>query len=167
MNERISIELHPYDATWPTRFAEEAQLLRRTLAVEHSVHHVGSTSVPGLSAKPIIDIVLEVPDSAQESTYVPALEAAGYTFTLREPEWFQHRLMKRAAPAINLHVFSAGCIELGRMLTFRDWLRSHDKDRRLYERTKQNLAARAWANMDDYASAKTEVVSQILNRALR
>ena len=72
------------------------------------IEHTGSTSVPGLSAKPIIDISLEVPDSADEETYVPSLEAAGYVLTIREPDWFEHRLFKGPDTNVNLHVFSAG-----------------------------------------------------------
>ena len=106
------------------------------------LEHVGSTSIPGLAAKPILDIALEVPDSTDETAYVPQLEAAGYALKIREPEWWQHRLFKGIDPAVNLHTFSPGCPEVDLMLAFRDWLRTHDEDRELYERTKRELAAR-------------------------
>jgi GrpB protein/Actinobacteria/chloroflexi VLRF1 release factor len=127
---------------------------------------VGSTSVPGLAAKPILDILLLVEDSSVEDTYAPALQATGYTFHLREPRWHEHRLFKAEEPKVNLHVFSAGSAEAFRMLAFRDWLRNHPDDRHLYEATKRQLAVRQWAHVQDYADAKSAVVDEILRRAL-
>ena len=168
MNEpATTIELLPYDPVWPALFAREAVKIRAALgptAVE--VHHAGSTSVPGLSAKPVIDIVLAVPDSTDEGIYVPQLEAAGFQFRFREPEWFEHRFLKGAAPMVNLHVFSHGCAEIERMLIFRDWLIADEEDRLLYERTKHALAKGKWGVVQDYADAKTEVVQAIIGRAL-
>src|SRR5262249_48663909 len=115
--------------------------------------------------KPIIDIVLEVADSADEEAYVPALTGTGFRFHLREPEWFAHRLMKADDPAANLHVFSVGCTEIDRMVRFRDWLRSSADDRLLYETTKRDLSRRTWASTQDYADAKTDVVAAIMQRA--
>jgi GrpB-like predicted nucleotidyltransferase (UPF0157 family) len=160
------IELVEYEEAWPTRFEREAKRIRAALGVRAlEVEHAGSTSVPGLAAKPIIDIVLAVPDSSDEDAYVPALEAAGYTLRIREPDWYEHRVLKKADPSVNLHVFSAGCVEIDRMLAFRDHLRTNEVDRELYERTKRELAAREWAYMQDYADAKTEVVEEIIARA--
>ena len=126
---------------------------------------MGSTSVPGLAAKPVIDIVLVVADSADENTYVPALESAGYHVRTREPEWYQHRLLKGPDTNVNLHVFSSGCPEIDRMLMFRDWLRGNAGDRDLYERTKRQLAQGEWNKVQEYADAKTLVVNEILERA--
>ena len=130
------------------------------------LEHAGSTSVPGLAAKNQIDVVLGVPDSTDEAAYVPALEAAGFEFAIREPEWFEHRLFRGVDPKVNLHAFSADCEEIGRMLAFRDWLRTHPEDRELYEREKRRLAEQTWNTMQDYADAKTEVVREIVGRAL-
>lgn len=129
------------------------------------VEHVGSTSVPGLVAKPIIDMLLVVTDSSAEAEYVPPMEAAGYTLRIREPDWYEHRLFKGPLANINLHVFSAGCREISRMLRFRDHLRGNEDDRELYQRTKQELAARQWRYVQEYADAKTEVVEAIIARA--
>lgn len=123
--------------------------------------------MPGLSAKPVIDILLVLADPAQESKYVPALEAHGYVLKIREPDWHQHRLLKGPDVDINLHVFPPGCPEIDRMLRFRDWLRSHEDDRRYYEETKLQLAAREWAYVQNYADAKSAVVEEILGRANR
>jgi GrpB-like predicted nucleotidyltransferase (UPF0157 family) len=95
------------------------------------------------------------------------MERAGYVLRVREPDWYQHRLFKGPATNINLHVFSAGCLEIDRMLRFRDQLRSDDSDRELYSRTKQELAARRWNYVQEYADAKTEVVEAIIARSGR
>lgn len=101
------------------------------------LEHVGSTSAPGLCAKPVIDILLLIEDSANESSYVKALEAAGYILRIREPEWFEHRMFKNGAFTVNLHVFSQNCSEAKRMLAFRDWLRDNEQGRRFIRRNKK------------------------------
>lgn len=160
------ITLADYDPAWPERFAREAERIRgalgeRALVVEHA----GSTSVPGMAAKPTVDIVLGVPDPTAEDDYVPALEAIGYGLHLREPDWHEHRLLKPAAAGVNLHVFAAGASEIARMLRFRDRLRSSPEDFELYLATKRDLAGRAWGRVQDYADAKDAVVAEILARA--
>ena len=160
------VTLVEYDPEWPRRFAREADRIRAALGDAVLVlEHAGSTSVPGLVAKPIVDIVLAVPDSSDEDAYVPALEGAGYAHLIRDPEWFEHRLLKPPDMSVNVHVFSDGCPEIERMLAFRDRLRTNDEDRELYERTKRELAAREWAYVQDYADAKTAVVEEIVSRA--
>ena len=129
------------------------------------IEHVGSTSVPGLPAKPLIDIVLEVADSADEAAYVPAMESAGYVLRIREPDWYEHRLLKGPDTDVNVHVFTAGCEEVDRMLLFRDWLRANAADRELYAERKRELAGRDWKYMQQYADAKTAVVQEIMARA--
>jgi GrpB-like predicted nucleotidyltransferase (UPF0157 family) len=161
------VELAEYDPEWPRLFERLAANIRTALGDRvRLLEHAGSTSVPGLAAKPIIDIVLAVADSADEATYVPALEALGYVLRIREPEWFEHRVLKRTEPAVNLHVFTEGASEIARMLAFRDWLRNHDDERLLYESTKRELAAREWKYIQHYADAKTEVVEGIIGRAM-
>jgi GrpB-like predicted nucleotidyltransferase (UPF0157 family) len=160
------IEVPDYDPSWPHSYELEAARIRSILGGRvMRIEHVGSTSVRGLPAKPIIDIVLEVKDSADEGAYVPDMEAAGYVLRIREADWFQHRLFKGPDININLHTFSAGCTEVDRMLVFRDWLRTNAADRELYTRTKRELAARDWKYMQQYADAKTAVVKEIMARA--
>jgi GrpB-like predicted nucleotidyltransferase (UPF0157 family) len=162
----VKVSLQQYSPDWPTTFADEARRIERALAgIAIDIHHTGSTSVPGLRAKPIIDITLAVPDSTDEDAYVPSLVEAGYEFLLREPEWFEHRLLKRLVPNVNLHVFTVGAPEIDRMLLFRDHLRVDDVDRQLYETTKASLAERDWSTVQQYADAKTDVVTDILARA--
>jgi GrpB-like predicted nucleotidyltransferase (UPF0157 family) len=160
------IHLVDYDPAWPELFEREAEKIRAALG-ERAVglEHAGSTSVPGLAAKPIIDIVLTVADSADEGSYVPPLEAAGYELTIREPNWHEHRALKGTDPQVNLHVFSEGSPEIDRMTAFRDRLRTSPADRDLYERTKRELAQRTWKYTQDYADAKSKVVEEILTRA--
>jgi GrpB-like predicted nucleotidyltransferase (UPF0157 family) len=161
-----TITLAEYDPAWPQVYAQKAAAIRAALGERVTLlEHVGSTSVPGLAAKPLIDILLVVADSGDEAAYVPALELQGYVLRVREPDWFQHRVLKGANPDTNLHVFSPGCIEIRRMLLMRDWLRTHPDDRALYERTKRELAQRQWKYVQNYADAKSAVVETILARA--
>jgi GrpB-like predicted nucleotidyltransferase (UPF0157 family) len=161
------IRLADYDPAWPVLYAREAARVRSLLGDRvRQLEHAGSTSVPGLAAKPIVDLVLAVADPADEPAYVPTLEAGGYRLRIREPDWFEHRLFKGPDTDINLHVFSDGSPEIGRMLAFRDRLRTHDEERDLYERAKRELAARHWVFVQDYADAKGGVVEAIIARAL-
>ena len=156
------ITLAQYDSAWPERYSGVEQEIRAALGgAALQIEHVGSTSVPGLIAKPIIDLVLVVADTAREEAYVPALEAAGYTLDVREPEWFEHRMLRGRDGDVNLHVFSVSCSEVDRMLRFRDRLRSNADDRERYAAAKRELAARDWGDVQDYADAKTDVISEI------
>lgn len=161
-----SIELSPHDPRWPLRYQEEAGRIQQALGDRAILlEHVGSTSVPGLVAKPIIDIVLAVADSADEPSYAPDLEASGYRFGLREPDWFEHRLFKGSNDDVNLHVFSDGTEEIDRMIRFRNRLRANESDRLRYESVKRELAERAWSSVQDYADAKSDVIEDILRRS--
>jgi len=156
-----------HDDGWADEYARQEQRIRAALGeVAVAVHHAGSTSVPGLAAKPVIDVVLVVPDPTDEAAYAPALQDAGFLFTAREPEWYEHRIFKDRSPRVNLHVFGPDCEEVRRMLAFRDHLRRDEADRTLYEDTKRELATRQWVLVQDYADAKSDVVTRIMARAL-
>lgn len=160
------VQLIEYDPAWPGLFARDEARIRAALGDRVLLlEHVGSTSVPGLAAKPKIDIVLAVADSGAEPAYVPDLEAAGYVVRIREPGWFEHRVLRGPDTDVNLHVFSRDCPEIERMVRFRDHLRADGEDRALYEQTKRDLAARTWRHVQHYADAKTTVVEEILRRA--
>lgn len=160
------IQIVDYNPDWPQLFEREAERIQATLCDQVLLlEHVGSTSVPGLAAKPIIDLLLVVEDSADEPSYVPALETTGYVLRVREPDWYEHRLFKGSDTDINLHVFSQDCSEINRMLLFRNWLRSNASDRQLYERAKRELACLDWKYTQNYADAKTTVIEEILKRA--
>ncbi len=160
------IVIADYDQRWPAQFWSEAERLETALGDRAlQVEHIGSTSIPSLVAKPIIDILLVVADSADESSYLSDLEAAGYSLRFREINWYQHRLLDGQASDINLHILSAGCPEIDRVLMFRDRLRNDSADRDLYARTKLTLAEQEWTNIQEYADAKTSVIEEILARA--
>ena len=171
----VGVVIEDYNPDWPMWFAVEqaaigAALGSRALRIEHT----GSTAVPGLAAKSVIDILLLVLHTSDEQAYVPDLEAVGYTLRAREPAWYEHRFLIRrvdqGAPYdVNLHVFSPDLAapEIERLLAFRDWLRTHDDDRAYYERTKRALAQRNWKYLQHYANAKGDVVGEILTRAMR
>ena len=165
------IVIEDYNPAWPAWFEWDRTRIEAALGpVALSVEHTGSTSVPDLPAKPIIDILLQVADTTKEESYVPALEAAGYVLRAREPDWLEHRLFyRRAAPHdVNLHVFSPqhAAEEITRMLAFRDWLRTHPEDRNRYAETKRELSTKEWRYVQDYADAKTTVVEEILAKTV-
>ena len=160
------IQVVDYDPAWPALFRREAARIGRVLGERVVLlEHVGSTSVPGLAAKPVIDVLLIVPDSSDEPAWLPDLEAAGYVLVIREPGWYQHRCLKGPDTNVNLHVYSPGWPEIERYLTFRDRLRGHPGDRARYQRVKRELAERDWTYVQEYADAKTEVVEEIIARA--
>jgi GrpB-like predicted nucleotidyltransferase (UPF0157 family) len=164
LSERVFIV--EYDHEWPALYAREAVRIRSALGHRAlQIEHVGSTSVPGLAAKPVIDILLVVADSADEDAYAPPLQGGGYTLRIREKDWYEHRLFNGPDTPVNLHVLSSGCEEIERMLTFRDCLRTNAADRDLYARRKRELAEHNWASVQDYADAKTSIVREILGRA--
>ena len=161
-----TIEVVPYDARWPSEFGRlstkiRAALGQRVLALEH----VGSTAVPGLAAKPVIDADLTVADSADEAAYVPALEAAGFVLRIREPDWEEHRLLTFEDPRTNLHVFSPDAREPRRHVLFRDWLRTSDADRAAYAGLKSELGLRGFTDGMDYNNHKGALVYDIYERA--
>ncbi len=160
------IVLVDYDPAWPLQFIRENERIKSTLGAKAlSIEHVGSTSVPGLPAKPVIDILLVVERSADERSYLPALEAAGYVLGIREPEWHEHRMFKGPDTNINLHVFGKGDEEIERMLMFRDWLSENLADRDFYLRAKRELAEKDWKFVQNYADAKSKVVESMILRA--
>ena len=162
------IRVVDYDPAWPGLYRREADRIRSVLGDRVvRLEHIGSTAVPGLAAKPVIDILLVVPDPADEPAYVPDLEAAGYVLVIREPGWFQHRCFKGPDTDVNLHVYPPGCQEIERYLLFRDRLRADPEERARYQRAKRELAERDWTYVQQYADAKTEVVEGIIARARR
>jgi GrpB-like predicted nucleotidyltransferase (UPF0157 family) len=159
------IRIVDYDPDWPRQFELQANKIKSVLGGGAlRIEHVGSTSVPELAAKPIVDILLVVADSARETEYVPALEAEGFELRIREPEWHQHRMFQVPQRNVNLHVFSTSSTEIERMLAFRDWLRSSATDRELYAGAKRALAQRDWKYTQNYADAKTAVIDEIISR---
>jgi len=164
--EPQAIVVADYDPAWPERFRHEEEKIRGALGeAALSVEHIGSTSVPGLAAKPIVDVLLVVEDSGDEDSYLPALEEAGYVLRVREPDFHEHRMFRTPEKDVHVHVYSSRSPEIGRCLLLRERLRADEEDRELYARTKRDLASRDWPSMQHYAEAKTEVIEGIVARA--
>jgi GrpB-like predicted nucleotidyltransferase (UPF0157 family) len=161
--EKREIKIVDYDTDWPQKFETHAKIIAAAIgAAALRIEHIGSTSVPGLAAKPIIDILVVVEDSADESAYLTQLEAAGYVVRVREPHCYEHRMFRTRELDVHLHIYSAGCKEIERCLTFRHRLRNSLEDRVRYENTKRALAANEWPDMNAYAEAKTAVIESII-----
>ena len=149
----VRVELASYDPQWPVRFAEHRTRIVGALG-EVDVEHIGSTSVPGLAAKPVIDVQLAVPDL---DAAVVALERAGYALRVREPS---HRVVQ--GRGANVHLYAPGHPELAATVRFRDRLRADPAARQRYEDVKRSLAGREWPDMNHYAAAKTDVIRELL-----
>jgi len=162
--ESREITIVEYDPAWPARFAQERLRIAVLGSVAKRIEHIGSTAVPGLAAKPIIDILVTVDDVEDEACYVPRLQACGYVLRVREPD---HRMLRTPARDVHVHVhvWRCGGDDERRQLLFRDWLRGNAPDRDLYEQTKRELARRSWADTNYYADAKSAVIVAILERA--
>ena len=159
------VEVVAPDPEWPVVFQRLRARIEHVLGDRaRSVLHVGSTSVPGLWAKPVIDIDLEVADSADEPAWLPDLEAEGFVLAVREPEWEEHRCLKLLDPNCNLHVWSPGASEPRRHLMFREWLMSHPEDRAAYAALKQQLAGQGFEDAMLYNNAKGALVYDIYER---
>jgi GrpB-like predicted nucleotidyltransferase (UPF0157 family) len=161
--EKREIVIAEYDPGWPSRYEAHARAIAEVLGEALlRIEHVGSTSVPGLAAKPIIDMLAVVPSSADESSYIPRLAVLGYSLRVRDPGFFEHRLLRTPTRDVHVHVFSPGAPEIARMLTFRDQLRRSPDDRERYEAVKRRLAAQEWPDMNAYAAAKTSIIEDIV-----
>jgi GrpB-like predicted nucleotidyltransferase (UPF0157 family) len=161
------VALVDYDPSWPDRYSALAGEVRAALGdVVLDIDHVGSTAVPGLAAKDVIDIDLTVADPTDEKAYIPALEAIGWRHVVREPSWHQHRALSFSEPRANLHVFGPDCPETIRHRMFRDWLRSHPDDRRLYE-TAKRAAVPGGGHVMDYNARKQDTIRDIYDRLFR
>lgn len=163
--EQRDIKVVDYDPKWEKKFEKHAKIIIDAVGINAlRVEHIGSTSVPALVAKPIVDILVVVADSADETTYLSQLEAEGYLLRVREPDWNEHRMFRTPEKDVHIHVYSVGCLEIQRNLTFRDRLRRNAEDRDLYGQTKHELATQEWSDMNAYANAKTEVIENIILR---
>jgi GrpB-like predicted nucleotidyltransferase (UPF0157 family) len=157
------IVVEDHDPAWADRYAAVVAALRSALGdLVLGLEHVGSTSVPGLAAKAIVDVDLTIADTEDESRYVPALDKLDYVLVLREPWWHGHRMLVDAEEDVHLHVWPQGSPEVIRHRLLRDWLRTHADDRELYASTKRRLVREAADG--DYTMAKSQVIDAIFER---
>ena len=162
--KREDISLEQHSTAWVGIFEAQKSMIGQVLGeTALAIEHVGSTAVPDLLAKPVIDIDLIVKDSNEEDTYVPALLGAGYSLTVRERSWYQHRLLRLEQPRVNMHVFGPDCPEHIRHLLFRDWLRDHPADRQLYAAAKLEASVGAMS-AHDYNQRKQAVAREIYQK---
>jgi GrpB-like predicted nucleotidyltransferase (UPF0157 family) len=161
--ERRAITIADYDPSWPARFeAEHARVRDALCARAIRIEHIGSTAVPGLAAKPIIDLLATVADPDDETVSVPALTAVGYELRVRE---LGHRMFRTAERDVHVHVWGDDDPAVTRYVRFRDRLRRSAEDRQTYEQLKRDLARRHWSDMNHDADAKGSVIEEILARA--
>ncbi len=163
--EALRVGLESYDPRWVETYLHHRQRILHALApaaIEVEVEHIGSTAVPGLAAKPIVDIVVAVPDITAEEDYLDALLAVGYELRVREPG---HRLVRTPARDVHVHVYERGDEAVGDYLLLRDHLRTDTADRDLYESVKRALLAQQWDDMNAYSDAKDDVILAIKSRA--
>jgi GrpB-like predicted nucleotidyltransferase (UPF0157 family) len=165
----IGVEVTDPDPDWPRQYDYLAGRIRAALGWRAlRLEHVGSTSVPGLAAKPVIDIDLTVADPGREQDYIPALETAGFWLVIREPWWYGHRVLRADEPRCNLHVFGFDSPELVKHRIFRDWLRGNPAERDRYAAAKRQAAAEANAHGEhdmQYNARKEQVIREIYHRA--
>lgn len=168
---RPGVAIVPYDPAWPAAFERLAGRVRTALGDRVlALDHVGSTSVPGLAAKPVIDIDLTVAGPADEAGWLPDLAAAGFELRVREPWWYEHRALRHEDPECNLHVFGPESPELVRHRLFRDHLIQHPLDRGRYEEAKRAAAQAAndaGEHTMQYNARKERVIHEIYQRAFR
>jgi len=161
--EMRPIVIADYDSEWPVRFEELALQVKNALGTGAlTVEHIGSTAVPGLAARPIIDMLLIVRDVTDEGAYVTPLEQEGFVLRVREP---RHRMLRTTERDVHIHVFEPESLEIKDYRDLRDWLRVNEADRALYAAKKKTLAQQQWSDMNHYADAKSSVIQQILGRA--
>ena len=164
--EKRDIVLEDYNPAWENMFSRHRNIISSALG-DHmlSIEHIGSTAVPGLPAKPIIDILVIVKNAANEDIYLKPLEKAGYELRVREPDWYEHRMFRTPEKDVHIHVYSQGCPENDRYLVFRDYLRANPDIRDQYAVLKKELAKKDWENMNAYADAKSDFIDQKIAEA--
>lgn len=165
--EKRDIVIEEYNNIWPELFEIQKKKICRVLGdAVLRIEHIGSTAVPGLSAKPIIDILIVLEKPQNEETYLPVLTQLGYELRVREPDFDEHRMMRTPERDVHIHFYPYYSKEIDRYLIFRDQLRSNSTDRKLYEQTKRKLSEQEWDDTNDYAEAKSKIVEAIIVKGL-
>lgn len=164
----MSVKLVPYDPLWPQQYeAERCLLLEAIVEKILSIDHIGSTSVPGLGAKAIIDIIVGVEDKKNADEILEAIKPLGYIHTSRgeDPNWFCCTCRIAGEVRFHLHLVKFDSDFHLKHIIFRDWLRVHQEDARRYYELKLDLAERYGHDMVIYANAKTDFIRSIVEKA--
>jgi GrpB-like predicted nucleotidyltransferase (UPF0157 family) len=172
----LRIYIADYDEKWPALYEEiRGPLVEVFGGYASEMHHVGSTSVPGLGAKPIIDIAVDLLDYPLPQSVIAAMEALGYThmgeYGITGRHYFKRYQGSRRQPGsddgvmVHVHAYSPGNEELTRHIIFRDYLRAHPEAARDYETLKRDLASKYADQREVYTESKTGFVQEILRKA--
>lgn len=162
----MHIVLTPYDPVWPSRFDRESEFIRHALRPQTAViEHIGSTSIPGLAAKPVIDILLGLPSFDLAPVVVEQMVAAGFIYLPDYEDGMPFRRLfireEEGKRISNVHAVEVDTPFWIRHLAFRDHLRSNPETRMAYQQLKLDLASREWDSVNDYAQAKTDFIRGI------
>ena len=161
--EKVNITIVDYRPEWVHEFEQHKKKIEQALgSIAIQIEHIGSTSVPDLAAKPIIDVVIAVKDASDESSYLQPLINAGYQLRVREPMFFEHRMVRTPNRDTHIHIFSEGCQEIERYLLLRQYLRDNESARKEYEALKRRFAEQSWDDMNAYAEAKTDIIERFI-----
>lgn len=158
------IEVVPHNPSWTHQYALEAALMRAIFGETIlAIHHIGSTAIPGIKAKPVIDIMIAVKDIAAVEAYHPAMVAAGYT-PRGEAGVPNRRFFRKDTNGLrshHVHIYPQGDPNLARQLNFRDYLRAHPAEAQTYSQLKEKLAAEFRTDSVRYTEGKTDFVERI------
>ena len=164
--EKRVIEIVPYRSDWPLQFKRHAERIKTALGEKAlRIEHIGSTSVNGLAAKPIVDILLTIADPSAEDRYFPDMLTLGCELRVREPHFDEHRMFRTPTRDVHIHIFAPASGEVQRYLVFRDFLRSNPEVRDAYAALKRELSTRDWEDMDEYADAKSPFFEGVIKLA--
>lgn len=166
----MQIIIEEYQSAWPQRFNEEKERLSPLLPASSHIEHIGSTSVPGLAAKPVIDIMIGLADFSNANSLIGPITTLGYEYLDQFEDVMPYRrFFRRFQDGLrthHIHMVEIGTEFWKRHLAFRDYLRGHPSTANEYAVLKRELAKREWNDMNDYADAKTTFIRSIEARAL-
>lgn len=161
------VEVTPYQEQWTRLFASEAEELKKIFGLQLvQIHHIGSTSIPGMAAKPVIDIMIEVSDINEVDRYNLEMESLGYEPKgengIPERRYFQKGGNERSH---HVHIYQTGNEQIDRHLQFRDYMIAHPEDAKQYSELKTSLAKQFPESIDDYIEGKDAFVKEMDRKA--
>lgn len=168
----MKVVIEEYNASWPVLFSEEKRKLENIFQLENiAIEHIGSTSVPGLGAKPVIDIMIGVSDFSMANNFISGLEGLGYQYISSYESMMPFRkffikdaLGKRTH---HIHLVEFNTDFWKRHLAFRNYLRENNEVKDEYYLLKKELSEKEWNSGDEYAAAKADFINEVLNKAIK
>lgn len=163
-----TVHLTRFDSQWHRQFDSEARRLRKHLSpTRHTLEHIGSTAVPGLSAKPIIDMAIQIPSLKRLTFWVRRLTQAGYVYKGEYGLPGRHFFTLGTPVTHHLHLVAKDCPHWDRWILFRNYLRACPDEARRYDVMKKALAKKYARNRNAYTKAKTPLVTKLLAKAAK